>query len=272
MRLLFIAILAIVVSACESTVTNVTPPDVDPELVVFSFISPESDSILVEVRMTTPVFKGGDLNEDRVSDATVTLATSGSSVVLPYTNNGRYVLAADQFSITPGTSYILTVTTPRGHRAQATTTVPVNLPVIDSVSEFSQPIGFGEFVELIRVYWQDASNEQNNYRLVSRSVSPSSQGGDTSYFIMANALLTDESKNGLQMSATVENYYTLVDSTENLKDVLLLNTDVNYHKYHVKRINYTGSNPFEEPLPMHDNIDGGVGCFSSYRMTKLNLF
>lgn len=270
MRIYHFLIGLMLFSACESTVTNVTPPQVDPELVVFSFISPEADSILVEVRMTTPVFTGGNLNNDRVSDATVILKSAGTSITLPYTVNGRYVIPKNAYPLTAGTTYTLEVTTPRGHRATASSRIPIANPVIDSMQEYTVPVGFGEFATLSRIYWQDAPGELNFYRIMSRDVQPGSFG-DTSYFVVDNALLTDEGKNGLQLTGSIEFYSFEEDSIPSFRDILLLTTDEPYYKYHVKRLNYTGNNPFEEPLPMFDNIDGGVGCFSSYRLSRYKV-
>jgi len=265
---LIIALLAL--SACESAVTNVTPPQVDPELVVYSFISPEADSILVEVRMTTPVFVGGDLNNDRVNDATVVLRSTAAAVTLPYTQNGRYVIHKSLFPLFPGTTYTLEVSTPRGHTARAITQIPAANPAIDSVEEYSVPVGFGNFVTMNRVFWQDSPIENNFYRIMSRIVQPGSFG-DTSYYIVDNSLSTDEGKNGQQLSGSVEFYSFEEDSVTSTRDILLLTTDQPYYKYHVKRLNYTGDNPFEEPLPMYDNIDGGTGCFSSYRLSRYKI-
>mgnify|MGYP001627122249 CR=1 FL=1 len=270
MRIYFFLIGLFLLSACESTVTNVTPPKVDPELVVFSFLSPEADSILVEVRMTTPVFAGGNLNNDRVSDATVVLRGNGAMITLPYTTNGRYVISQNAFPLSPGITYSLEVTTPRGHRATAVSRIPLSNPLIDSVQMYTVPSGFGEYISLNRIFWQDAVSEANFYRIISRSVQPGSFN-DTSYFNIDNSMLTDDSKNGQQMNGSVEFYSFEEDSIQNLRDILLLTTDEPYYKYHVKRLNYTGSNPFEEPLPMHDNIDGGVGCFSSYRLSRYKI-
>lgn len=270
MRIYLFLIGLFFLSACESTVTNVTPPQVDPELVVFSFLSPEADSILVEVRMTTPVFAGGNLENDRVNDATVILRGNGSAITLPNTVNGRYVISKNAFLLSPGFTYTLEVSTPRGHRATANSRIPLSNPVIDSMQEYTVPLGFGEFSTLSRIYWQDAGAESNFYRIISRSVQPGSFN-DTSYFNVDNAMLTDESKNGQRLSGSVEFYSFEEDSIQSLRDILLLTTDEPYFRYHEKRLNYTGTNPFEEPLPMHDNIDGGVGCFSSYRLSRYKV-
>jgi len=267
MRIYILIIAIISLTACESAVTDVSPPQVDPELVVFGFISPEADSILVEVRMTTPVFVGGNLENDRVSDATVVLRTSGASITLPYTTNGRYVAHKSLFVINPGNSYSLEVTTPRGHRATAVTQIPLANPIIDSVQEYDVPLGFGETATMNRVFWQDSPVENNYYRLMSREVQPGSFG-DTSYFVVDNSLITDEGKNGQRITGSVEFYGFREDTLTWIRDILLLTTDQAYHKYHLRRLNYTGTNPFEEPLPMFDNIDGGVGCFSSYRLSR----
>lgn len=270
MRLYALLAALAILSACESTVTNVTPPQVDPELVVFGFISPEADSILIEVRMTTPVFTGGDLNNDRVSDATVLLKSPSNSLVIPYTTNGRYVVHKSQFPLSPGTIYALEVTTPRGHLATASTRIPIAVPTIDSIQAYSIPQGFGESLQMNRAFWQDSPSETNFYRVMSRSVQPNGNG-DTSYFTLDNAMLSDESKNGLRLNGSVEYYGFEPDSIQSFRDIVLLSTDEAYYKYHVKRLNYTGTNPFEEPLPMFDNIDGGVGCFSSYRFSRYNI-
>lgn len=169
-----------------------------------------------------------------------------------------------------GGTYRLEVSTPRGERATAITRIPSSNPAIDSLQEYRVPLGFGQFKNMNRIFWQDSPAEVNFYRIMSRDVQASGFG-DTSYFTVENALSKDEGKNGLQMTASVGFYNFEEDSLFVMRDILLLTTDNSYYKYHVKRLNYTGSNPFEEPLPMYDNIDGGVGCFSSYRLSRYKI-
>lgn len=263
---LFLATLMLV--ACESNVTNVSPPQVDPELVVFSFISPEEDSILVEVRMTTPIFSGGDLSKDRVMDAQVRLkAVGGAEVVLPHQGNGRYMIASSAFQLQAGQQYQLKVHTPSGFQASAFTTVPLENPAISAIDTFTVPAGFGFNVHLARASWLDLAGKQY-YRLCSRQLY-STPNGDSLYSILDNSLLSDSQKDGQLLQATVEYFPRENDSLQTVNnELLLLTTDENYYKYHQRRFQYTGDNPFEEPLPMYDNIDGGTGCFGSFRLQK----
>jgi hypothetical protein len=262
---------ALMLTACESNVTNVSPPQVDPELVVFSFISPEDDSILVEVRMTTPIFSGGDLSKDRVTDAQVRLrAVGGAEIVIPHQGNGRYTIAGSTFQIQAGQQYQLLVNTPNGYQASAFTTVPFENPAITAIDTFNVPAGFGFNIYLARASWQDLPGK-HYYRLSSRQLY-TTPNGDTLYSILDNSLLSDSQKENQLLQATVEYYPQESDSLQTANyELLLLTTDENYYKYHQRRFQYTGDNPFEEPLPMFDNIDGGTGCFGSYRLQKRNF-
>lgn len=261
---------SILLTACDTMVTNVTPPNVDQELIVYSFISPDEPFITVEVRKTMPIFSGSVSGNDTISNATVILKQGGSQIQIPYFEEGKYRIQQGQFPLTAGLRYELEVTTPDGKRATAATTIPVEMASIDSFNLSQQAGPFGFTLDLIRVYWNDVSSAKNYYQLYTTSESTNEDTifGDPGKFVLDNQVLDDEFAQNNRITTSFQTSLGLSPGDTAGVELILAHTDEAYYRYHRLRLNYSGSNPFSEPTVMFNNVNGGVGVFGSYRYTK----
>jgi hypothetical protein len=258
-------------SACEKTITNVDLPKTDPQLVLFGFISPESDVIKIELSISKPVFGGNKNINSKVTDAIVTITNDGGqSIVIPYNDSANaYFVSSLNYPIEPNRTYtVLAQTTTK--KVKASCTVPPNIIPILELS--SRKVGDGENYDqpayVISYKWNDKPNEKNYYRVIS-GVTLSSNMDWYYDSEICNDMYDDASYDGKTISTNCEVYpYQLnQDHQSSQKEVkiYLLNTDIHYYEYHRRRENYYGDDPFSEPFPQYSNVEGGLGVFCSYR-------
>lgn len=260
----------LLLTACDSMVTNVSPPNVEEELIVYSFISPDEPQITVEVRKTMPIFSGSVSGNDTISNAIVLLKQGGSQIQLPYMGEGKYRILQSQFPLAAGLRYELEVTTPDGKKVTAATTVPVERVNIDSFNLTQQAGPFGLTLDLLRVYWNDLPSAKNYYQLYTTSESTGEDTifGDPGKFVLDNQVLDDEFVQNNRITTSFQTSLGLAQGDTVGIEMILAHTDEAYYRYHLLRLNYSGSNPFSEPTVMFNNVNGGVGVFGSYRFTK----
>lgn len=269
-----IFIVPAILASCDTMVTNVQVPDVEPQLIVYSFLSPENQNIVVEVRRTMPIFKGSREGNDTVTNATVRIIQGGNQQLIPYTSKGQYRLPQSSFPLVPGLTYRIEVSTPQGERVTGTTTIPTSIVAIDSVNLSTQRGPFGFDLDLLQIRWIDNPAEKNYYQLYSAYTSASE---DTFLNIPSfvseidNQVLSDDLSRNNVMSATVQTSLGLSAGDTTLVDVVLAHTDEAYYRYHTLRLNYSGNNPFSEPTIMFNNVTGGVGVVASYRLYKRTI-
>lgn len=269
-----IFIVPAILASCDTMVTNVKVPDVEPQLIVYSFLSPENQNIVVEVRRTMPIFKGSREGNDTVTNATVRIIQGGNQQLIPYTSKGQYRLPQSSFPLVPGLTYRIEVSTPQGERVTGTTTIPTSIVAIDSVNLSTQRGPFGFDLDLLQIRWIDNPAEKNYYQLYSAYTSASE---DTFLNIPSfvseidNQVLSDDLSRNNVMSATVQTSLGLSAGDTTLVDVVLAHTDEAYYRYHTLRLNYSGNNPFSEPTIMFNNVTGGVGVVASYRLYKRTI-
>lgn len=275
-------------------------PNVEPELVVHSYISPQDTLLVVAVSLSN---SAGDKlpSQSQISGltkATVMLSEGSRSIVLKY-DSLRRIYRADptQFPIMVGQTYQLTLSTPDGKRVTATTTIPDQVP-IGTIEFDSVPAQYSNiFNYSLRFNWQDPAQAVNYYHVTGdvdygtvgrvytnggtytevpyQAVNPIyfSYDGDSPY-------LSDEKHKGRVMSSPAGrlffNYY--VNGTPAISppvnaNVYLLNVTEAYYRYHesIRQQTANRDNPFAEPTLIQGNIQGGFGCFGGYNRTIKTL-
>lgn len=267
-------LIAILVTACDSMVTNVSPPQVDPQLVVYSFLSPEEENIVVEVRRSMPIFSGSRSGDDTVTNATVKIIQGNTERTIPYFRRGQYIIPQTTFPLVAGQTYRIEVSTPQGEAVSGTTTIPLSIVTLDSVNLSEQRGPFGFTIDLLQMKWNDNPAERNFYQVYTSEVNsvndtfinPFGNFGD-----IDNQVLSDELARAGLMTLTVQTSLGLEAGDTTELNVVLANTDEAYYRYHALRLNYSGSNPFSEPTVMFNNVTGGVGVVASYRKSTRKM-
>lgn len=283
--------------SCESLIKEIDPsflPETDSKLVVACFISPQ-DTVLAAKVTETKLLIGttGDIRDD-ITNATVNLSDGSKSIRLIYNPKlGYYRALPSELSISVGKTYTITVNTPDGRQANASTTVPNNIAIkevkIDStkVNDFQQGNSVTNTEYDVKVIWQDKAGETNYYRAISEyvflyrivdSINKKVINAPVSAIVDLRTI-DDKDADGQLISLNRAYLPTNIGGNiqgqdANLKTKLdkikvgLFQTDIHYYNYHTSlRRQRENNNPFAEPVLLYTNINGGFGCFGAYNAT-----
>jgi hypothetical protein len=253
-------------TSCEQD-ANVDIPEVDPQLVINCFISPQDDTLRAKISMSTPVFNTSSSNGE-VTDATVTLSHASGSVTLVYNAATEYYeAAAALFPIVGGTEYHIVASVPSGMIAEAYTTVPLNAPAnftstMEDTVTSTDPWNMQGRVHL-HYEFDDVAGQTDFYRLVPYEVHYSSWTGDTMLYHAGWELFSDENADGAHLSRNYTFEYYSSGDTVLAFDVYLLHANYDYYSFHRSLENYGGDNPFAEPTLIYTNVKDGLGIFAA---------
>ena len=270
MALLGIAACGLVLQACKKDAT-VKLPDIPSKLVIHSYISPQDPLIKVQVNLSAPLYGKRPLNQfEPVQQAHVTISSSLGSFVLPFdADMGAYVADSTFVKIRAGLSYSLSVSTPDGKFATASTHIPdANRSLACAVESVS---GTGHRRYTVKSTWEDPPSTTDLYRIILEHTTYTLYRGDTinrSY--ASSSLMKDtDSQNGVM---TQRSHFSVV---ENLKDsvyVHLLHVSQEYFSFTEKLPeDYSSDNPFTEPLQVYSNVPGGFGIFAGYNDYRVKV-
>jgi hypothetical protein len=273
--LLYTFPLFLILHSCDREAKDIIPPEVDPQLVVFSFLSPEEQVVKVEVSLSKPVY-GKPRYNSVVNNAVVTIKNDGGfTATLIYNDSAEaYLIPQTLFPIEPGRTYAVHVTAD-GETVTGTSTVPLDTVQFREVTSEKRSGFDGEF-NMYLYKWQDQNGFKNYYRTTIESENTYIDFfGDTVSSVndICSNTFSDENRNGQVLSGTCEGYNSYYSSDTAAYPVIfyLLNTDIHYYEYHKRRLNYYGDDPFSEPFQQYSNVKGGLGVICSYRLTKKTL-
>ena len=273
-------------TGCFQPVDDVELPEVNPQLVVFSFISPEESAIKVYVTRSQPVFNHEySYDYPPVEDATVIISDGVQNATLDYDQMAQaYVISQDDFSVVPKRTYSLTVTTAEGEKATASTVVPGISASGFDISKCNVDTIIDEYIyrqPVVRIKWIDDPGKGNYYRVLPILIDSTSFSIDSMiiYPYGEMGMKSDKKNNGSEMQVNygrnnVDKIWINSDIYNSKYIVYLYCVDVHYYNYHntIGQVNFE-DNPFAQPSPFYNSVKGGLGVFGSYRiqMAEKNL-
>ncbi len=269
--LLFILLISTTIS-CEKEVTDVEIPRTNKELVMFSFLSPENNTIDVTLQYSNPIFSSYS-QSSLEQNAIVTIAGSdGSKETIPFSEN-KYILSQNKYPIKGGITYTIVAKT-NALTVSGTTTVPPTPAQIESISfkqlsnDYTQNGPYYSY----NCTFKDLPSPKNYYRVTPETMTwLPSEPKDTFYTLVGNRILSNQNPKQESYNLTFEdNNYNTSSAVLTLK-INLLVTDIHYYEYHIRRVEYVGDDPFSEPVPQYSNTSNGFGVIASYRKTAQNL-
>ncbi len=175
----------LILASCDSLVQTVSPDkltQVDSQLTMFAFISPQDTIIRVKVSQTSPILSdyayggggymvsNGDTIRfgDAVNNVKVTLSDGQAEVSLSYQAEDQlYAIPASRFPIKAGSTYKLTVTDGK-RTAMASCTVPVEQVAINKYAldtTVTKRFGRTDTTLIASFTWTDLAGKQNYYRV-----------------------------------------------------------------------------------------------------------
>jgi hypothetical protein len=265
--------LVVLLSSCE-TDADIPLPDVDPKIVVNCFIGDELTVIKAAVFKSDPVFSDNDGNYpytgDVEEDMYVVISNGSISVELVFNPQTEfYEVGTDVFPLIAGGNYTLTVTAPDGETVSASTTIPLNAPIVQSSSFTQEQISNDFYGEQTRVTIKqtltDPSSSFDYYRF---------------YYVLQDQFLTnmyvgedyadDNSLDGnlLYNEHELTAYYGSDNPITSIKAFIIRGSE-EYQRFHRTVYNQSPGDPFSEPSIIYSNVDGGLGVFAGYRQIEV---
>jgi hypothetical protein len=272
----FFAVILISISSCIDDVDNIKLPNVEPKLVVQSFITP-NDSVKVHVWLSSPinynVTSGGDYYDDEfvvISNADVLLTNQSGTeqMLVPFDSSlDYYALSPQEFGIQMGETYTLSVISPEYGAITASTTVPSYVPIVSSVElDTLNENEWGDVRGILTGYLTDEGGVENYYAAHVFNYSEYTDGEDTNSYISfaTRMLISDKGYDGEDMPFRVD--FSLSVYEDHLVHLYALSVDEHYYRFHrsLDNVGDFEDNPFTESTHLYTNIEGGLGVFASY--------
>lgn len=268
MKRIFFLFVSLAFLSCEKE-ADVPLPSTKPKLVLFSFLSNENAQQTAYVSISSPVI--GNYQEPRtITDARVYLVSeTGERVDFNYFwQNGFYVSPLSAIAIEPGKSYTVYAVL-NNDSVWGTTRVPLQAASFSEYGKTKIPSPFEwEQKRRISCKWTDIPGQENYYR-ITLDPKPDfpSEGVDELY----NGFFSDRLQDGKTIANSFEINVYNPDPNQTKYTLNLVTSDMPYYEYHRRRVNYFGDDPFSEPSPMYNNVNGGLGVVGSYLRTSVEL-
>jgi hypothetical protein len=275
-------ILSIVsLSACESMISDVAVPESKPKLVINGYLSPENDTLKVNIQESEPLYTPStnfELGYPVVTDAVVKISDGNKSITLIYNNSQKkYLAVSDVFNIEPGSTYYLEVSTPRGDLATSSCTIPNSVIPEIEITNIETFNDYGYIEKVVSFRFKDVAGEGDFYHVQAGILYVTEFGEDfmgETYLEKGEPFESDVNKDGSYFLYKTGRIGGQVPNQTSLHIYIFIGvTDENYFNYHRSVTNFQDDNPFSEPTPVYTNITGGLGVFGSYsgRIISINL-
>jgi hypothetical protein len=255
--------LIICLNSCEKD-SNVKLPEVAQKLVLSCVLSPQDTAISVDVSLSRPIFNNSsphNLNE-KVSNATVIISSAAGSWTLSFDAiSGRYVIDTSQLKVRAGMTYDLSVSTPDGKFAKATTSIPYPNRTLSCTTSSNSTS-----VNKINIYarWQDPELSSDYYRFEIYNTNKSN------YLTYQSDIITDAENPGGILKRNWQ--YGYLNSANDTLNACLYTISPELYTYYdrVKKTN-DANGPFSEPVAMFTNVEGGFGIFGGFNGYKIRV-
>ena len=279
-RYIYIAIIIIwSLSTCTKE-ADIKIPESGPKPVITCFISPDQPQLSVRITLSVGRF-GIDSTQFKkpiVNDAQVRIQSEQRSIELNFDPTQSIYTASDDTVgfIRSGRTYTLTVITSTFGIITATTQVPLEKILCDSIN--AGVYQSNQEILTVRAYLKGSPNEYNRLGLMFSNLLFNSNNIESPLdsLISPGSYLSNFEEEGVlkrksfQATQEVNTYfYDTLPLNLILKSQLsILQCDAAFYKYHssLKQAFETNGNPFADPVMVYSNIPGGMGCFGSYRL------
>ncbi len=273
-------------SGCESLVTNVELPKATPKLVVTSFISPQDSVVAVYLTESTPLFGiSKPLEDNTIKNASVFISDGLSTSQLKYNySTGHYEVPALTFPIRVGKTYSLSITAADGRKTSAMCTVPERVVEVANITlDSTIHISTGSKMWELKAEWTHIPGAAYYRCAASQAITLINSNSDTTYHTQ-NLFYNSDLTNALEKKANAYNIQRSNISIGNFTesngriigykttsisvDIMIINAE--YYRYHDSLYKYYNNhgNPFTEPTRLYSNIEGGLGVFAAYTSYK----
>ena len=265
------------IASCERVAFDADLPPSNPKVVIFSYISPQDDTIRARIVWSRPITEPGYSWEPNwISNAEVIIRRDDDSALtlLFDPNLKQYLAPHSNGFVRTGSTYTIEVTPSGKNTVKATAKVPplnsnLHFTRLDS-TVLDNSVRYRFRIEIV-----DPHGEPNYYRIIPLALVEAVWPGSEPEIYTYNVDITY----GQELVSLGENDGDTVlieGSVEIYQDgyylqnriigffVDLYSIDEHYYRFYDTYNRYEGDNPFSEPVVIYSNIDNGLGIFAAY--------
>ncbi len=270
-KYIFIILLIPLIFSCEKR-ANIDIPNSKPELVTACFAGANEDTIRLKLAWSSPIYYTSKTNLESESSATVILSKGNQHYNMKWDSIGSQYIATNTFFkendvLKLDISY-------QTHKVKASCTIP-SKPQYEMKYKGVEDVSNSDYISHMLVYnFTNKSTASNSYYRIlflgyyfdksSQKVYSSNLYNSESDLL---SLVAGESKEIKVYYDSYGSYYRL-DSVK----YYIIHCSNDYYKYHKSVYNYSGDDFFVEPSIIYNNVEGGLGIFSSYYLvTDTNI-
>lgn len=251
-------------SACVEDAKNIDLPEVNPKLVVTSFISPDDTAIALQLSWSKPIYGVNSNGSYKMEpNATVKISTESAEYSLSYNHNYNcYFSNHNEIPISAGKKLSLYIKEPNGSSITSECIIPSapNLSFefirLDSTMEYDQ---FYSYQSLYKVTNNSTDESKKYFNICFWDLVDYDTMNDT-IWQQTESILTqvDPGKSKMVTVYSWSNFRIIKSKA------VVLQVDEAYYKYNKNALNGYDSNPFSEPVINYSNVLNGLGVFCGF--------
>jgi hypothetical protein len=266
-RFAHIALLCFFLASCERD-ADIALPESKPKMSLACFISP-NQPIQATLIPVIPVFGAQPgSKKELIPNATIGITDGIDTAFMVLVNQSHYEVPSGALAIQAGKKYTLFAKADGFPGITASCTVPTLLPSNLQLT-YSALNRAEDSLYTVQLNWLDPLAEDNYYRVEASTTDSLVSGAVRTYdYLFPTHFYSDLLHPGEAIQSGTGSYASLPRFVGK-RWVLaqLITCDVNYYRYHLSLESVAKGNPFQEPVSLYSNVDGGVGCFGAYYIT-----
>lgn len=267
MKKTFLILSVAMLFGCQTVLEDVAVPAAEVKAVVFcsssNFFLIDSLGPFLDLRLTKsrPVIDNSQNGEfEPIQDAQVTIKGPNLSATLDKRGGGGQYFTYANSQVLAGFEYTLNIKTPENGTLTSTVTMP------DSIMEYALDI------DSIDQEWQvqyngrlsipDNPNKAEYFRVEAFAVYNVNNFDPTEMWVEGEYFSDENAVDGM-VNARFTTYSWDSENGSRPKIYLIISAITKAHFEYGKALeNYDPENPFSEPSPLPNNIEGGLGLFT----------
>ncbi|MEJ6660714.1 MAG: DUF4249 domain-containing protein [Bacteroidia bacterium] len=258
MKKTIILLVVLVLAGCQTVLEDVTVPAAEVKAVVFysanNFGGFANPLLLTKTKPVLNSSVSGDF--EKIENAVISLTGNGQEVNFINMNND-YVLNNRNFRFSAGIEYSLSIVTPENGTVSGKSSMP------DSISEYRLEVdSIDQPFDVIfngRLSIPDNPTKDEYYRIEAFS---RYDGSDEVMYVDGEYFSDENAANGSVNTRFTTRSWDDKNGKRPEVYVILSAITKDHYEYGKALENYDPENPFSEPTPLPNNVEGGLGIFT----------
>jgi hypothetical protein len=264
-KYIYIFILFPLFFACEKE-ANIDIPNSKPELVTACFVGANEDSIRLKLSWSSPIYYSSQTNLEDEGNASVVLSKGNTTYTMKWDSTTSTYIATNTL-FKKGDEVKLEIAY-QSDKITSSCVIP-SKPQFDMEYKGIIEVLQEDYVEnqIVYKFTNNNTDANNFYRILFLGYYHSVQSNTTysqNMYVKEGELFSFAAGE----SSDLHLYYGNYEGSDEIDSIkyYIIRCSSDYYKYHSSVYNYVGDDFFVEPSIIFNNVEGGLGIFSSYNM------